>query len=51
LTQQQAALKLGFENIYSYQRLENKKRNPTLKMLSQLKKLFPNFSIDFALSC
>lgn len=51
LTQQEAANKLGFENIYSYQRLENKKCNPTLKMLSQIKKVFPNFSIDLALSC
>ena len=38
LTQQEAADKLGFENIYSYQRLENKKCNPTLKILSQIKK-------------
>lgn len=50
LTQQEAADKLGFENIYSYQRLENKKCNPTLKVLSLLKKAFPNFSVDFALS-
>lgn len=51
LTQQEAAHKLGFENIYSYQRLENKKCNPTLKILSQIKKGFPNFSIDRTLSC
>lgn len=50
LTQQQAADKLGFDNIYSYQRLENKKCNPTLKLLSQIKKVFPDFSVDFALS-
>lgn len=51
LTQQEAANKLGFENIYSYQRLENKNCNPTLKILYQIKKVFPDFSIDFALSC
>lgn len=51
LTQQEAANKLGFENIYSYQRLENKKCNPTLKIVSQLIKIYPKFSVDFALSC
>lgn len=51
LTQQEAARKMGFENIYSYQRLENKKCNPTLKVLSQIKKVFPDFSVDFALGC
>lgn len=50
LTQQEAADKLGFENIYSYQRLENKKCNPTLKVISQIKRIFPDFSVDFALS-
>lgn len=50
LTQQEAAYKMGFENVYSYQRLENKKCNPTLKILSQIKKAFPDFSVDFALS-
>jgi antitoxin HicB len=50
LTQQEAANKLGFENIYSYQRLENKKCNPTLKVIYQIKKAFPDFSVDFALS-
>ena len=51
LTQKETAKKLGFENLYSYQRLENKKCNPTLKMISQIKKLFPELSIDWALSC
>lgn len=48
LTQQKAAKILGFDNIYSYQRLENKKCNPTLKIICQVKKLFPKFSIDYA---
>lgn len=51
LTQQEAASKLGFEKIYSYQRLENKKCNPTLKILYRIKKAFPDFSVDFALGC
>lgn len=49
LTQQQAAKKMGFQDLYSYQRLEAKKCNPTLKILSKIKKLFPEFSIDYAL--
>lgn len=51
LTQQEMARRLGFDSIYSYQRLENKKCNPTLRMLSQIKKVFPDISIDFALNC
>lgn len=51
LTQQQAAKKMGFADLYSYQRLEAKKCNPTLKILSKIKRLFPDFSIDYALGC
>ncbi len=51
LTQQEAADRLGFEHINSYQRLESRKCNPTLRILSQLKKAFPDFSVDFAISC
>lgn len=51
LAQQEAACKLGFENIYSYQRLENKKCDPALKVLYQIKKTFRDFSVDFSLSC
>lgn len=51
LTQQEVADKLGFEHINSYQRLESKKCNPTLRILSLLKKAFPDFSVDFAISC
>ena len=51
LTQQQVATKLGFEHINSYQRLESSKCNPTLRILSLLKKVFPEFSVDFAISC
>lgn len=51
LTQQQAARKMGFDTIYSYQRLENKRCNPTLRIISQIKRVFPDFSIDYALGC
>ncbi len=51
LTQQQAAKKMGFDTIYSYQRLEGKRCNPSLKIISKIKQAFPDFSIDYALSC
>lgn len=51
MTQQQAAKKMGFDTIYSYQRLEGKKCNPSLKIISKIKKVFPDFSIDYAVSC
>lgn len=49
LTQQQAANKMGFETLYSYQRLEAKKCNPSLKMIARVKKVFPDFSVDLAM--
>lgn len=51
MTQREAAKALGFETLYSYQRLEAKKCNPTLKILSKIKQMFPDFSIDDAVSC
>lgn len=51
LTQQQAAKKMGFDTIYSYQRLEGKKCNPSLKIISKIKRIYPDFSIDYALDC
>jgi predicted RNase H-like HicB family nuclease/DNA-binding XRE family transcriptional regulator len=50
LSQQEAADKMGFSNLYSYQRLEAAKCNPSLKMLSKIKQVFPEFSIDYALN-
>lgn len=49
LTQQQAAKKMGFKNLYSYQRLE-KKCNATLDMITKLKVLFPKFSVDYTIA-
>ena len=51
LTQQQAAKKMGFETIYSYQRLEGRRCNPSLKIITKIKRAFPDFSIDYAVSC
>lgn len=51
LTQHQAAKKMGFDTIYSYQRLEGKRCNPSLKIISKIKRAFPDFSIDYAVSC
>lgn len=47
MTQQEAAKKLGFPNIYSYQRLETRKCNPRLETIASIKKLFPELSIDY----
>jgi len=49
LTQQQAAKKMGFETLYSYQRLETKSCNPSLKMIARIKKVYPEFSVDYAM--
>jgi len=48
MTQQQAAEKMGFDSLNSYQRLERKRCNPSLKILSKVKAVFPEFSLDFA---
>ena len=50
LTQLEAAKKMGFDSVYSYQRLETAKCNPTLKILAKIKQLFPDFSVDYILN-
>jgi|SRR5579862_1464055 len=50
MTQSEAAKKMGFENLYSYQRLEAKKCNPSLKIISKIKQVFPDFSVDYAIA-
>ena len=51
LTQREAALAMGFKNLYSYQRLENAKTaNPELKTIIQIKRIFPDFSVDEVLA-
>ncbi len=46
MTQKQIAEKIGFNDIYSYQRLETPKSNPTLKTLLKLKEILPEISLD-----
>jgi len=48
-TQLEMARKLGFERVYSYQRLESK-CNPSLSTISKIKAVFPDFSLDYAIS-
>lgn len=48
-TQKQAAKMMGFDTIYSYQRLEERRCNPTLKIITKIKQAFPDFSVDYAL--
>ena len=45
LTQKQVAKKLGFKNLYSYQRLESG-ANPELTTLAQIKKVFREIDIE-----
>jgi DNA-binding phage protein len=42
------AHRLGFKNLFSYQRLE-RKGNPSLSTMKKVKALFPEISIDFVL--
>lgn len=49
MTQREVAKEMGFDTIYSYQRLEAKRCNPSLKIISKIKRIFPEFSIDYAL--
>ncbi|HEY4830941.1 MAG TPA: type II toxin-antitoxin system HicB family antitoxin [Waddliaceae bacterium] len=50
MTQQEAAKRMGFDNLYSYQRLEAKRCNPSLKIISKIKQVFPEISVDRAVS-
>lgn len=49
LTQQEMAHRMGFDQVYSYQRLESK-CNPSLTTISKIKEVFPDFSVDDAIS-
>jgi len=48
LTQKEAAKCLGMRSLYSYQRLE-RRSNPSLATIKKVKRLFPEFSLDFVL--
>lgn len=45
LTQRQTADKLGMKNMFSYQRLESSKANPTLKTIEKIQNVFPDLDI------
>lgn len=49
-TQKQVAEQMGLETLFSYQRLEAGRCNPSLKTISMLKKVYPELSIDLALN-
>ena len=51
LTQQEAAKRMGFDKLYSYQRLEARRCNPSLRIISKIKQVFPDFSVDYAVNC
>lgn len=47
LTQKEAAKRMGFKNIYSYQRLEKSQTaNPELSTIVQIKRVFPEFNLE-----
>ena len=47
LTQKEISKKLGFKNLYSYQRLESsKKANPELITLGKIKEILPDFDLN-----
>jgi antitoxin HicB len=48
MTQKQISEKMGFSDIYSYQRLETPRCNPTLKTILKIKEILPEVSIDLA---
>jgi len=50
LTQKEAAKRMGFDTLYSYQRLEARRCNPSLKIITMVKKVFPEFSLDSAIA-
>jgi len=45
LTQKQVAEKLNLKNLYSYQRLESGKANPTLETIVMVHSLFPEMDL------
>lgn len=46
-TQQEMANKMGFDSLYSYQRLETGSTNPTLTTIAKIKSTFPDLSVDY----
>lgn len=49
-TQKEMAEKMGYDNIFSYQRLEDKSNELALNKFNKLKEIFPEFSVDRVLA-
>jgi len=50
LTQNEIAHRMGWSNIWSYQRFENAKSNPTLTILTKFHEIFPDLDINLVFS-
>ena len=50
MTQNQIARKMGFSDIYNYQRLESSRSNPTLKTILKIKEILPEMSLDVVIA-
>ena len=50
LTQQEIAKKMGWSNIWSYQRFEKAKSNPSLTILTKFHEKFPDLDINLVFS-
>ena len=51
MTQKEIANKLGFNNIWSYQRFEkHRNANPNLKILAKLSEIFPDFDFNLIIN-
>lgn len=48
-SQQEMANKLGFDSLYSYQRLEQGRTNPTLTTMAKIKSKIPDLSFDYVI--
>lgn len=46
ITQKKAATLLGFNNVWSYQKLETKTANPRIDTIDKVKEVFPELEID-----
>ena len=46
LTQQDVSIKMGYKNVWAYQKYEKHKVSPTLNTLAKIKKIFPEFNLN-----
>ena len=50
LTQQEAAQRMGWSNIWSYQRFEKPQTNPRLDKLTKFQEVFPDLELNLVFS-